>query len=150
MPQESGYLASDGSGPVRPVRRPRLLAWYGSDAEGDGGAGWSLLAANGRELARGAVLYRTDRELGDALRELRADRRALRYLVLQRQGRSWTWVAHLPGRRSGVREGAAIARSARTYLRQDQCRKGMAGFPAALEQLRGSDWDAVLPEPRRW
>ncbi len=150
MPQESGSLVSDEDGQGRAVRRPRLLAWYDSGAEGEGGAGWSLLAGNGRELARGAVLYRTDRELGEALRELRADRRVLRYLVVQRQGRFWTWVAHLPGRRSGVREGAAIARSARTYLRQDQCRKGMAGFPAALDQLRASDWDAVLPGPRKW
>lgn len=143
-----GGAEAGGAEPVRPVRRPRLLAWYETDA-GDGGAGWSLLSGNGRELARGASLYRSDRELGEALRELRADRRVLRLLVLQRQGRSWTWTAHLPGRRSGVREGRAIASAARTYLRQDQCRKGMASFVAALEQLRPCDWDAVLPGPQR-
>ncbi|MFC1433127.1 hypothetical protein ACEZDB_21015 [Streptacidiphilus sp. N1-3] len=131
----------------RAVRRPRLLAWYEPGTERDGGVGWSLLAGNGRELARGAGLYRTDRELGEAMRELRADRHALHLLVLQRQGRFWTWVAHLPGRRSGVREGAAIACSARTYLRQDQCRNGLAGFLAALEQLRPADWEALLPGP---
>lgn len=152
MPQESGPVLNDAGGQARAARRPRLLAWCEAGAgpeAGRGGSGWSLVAGNGREFARSASLYRTDGELGEALRELWADRRALHYLVLKSQGRFWSWTAHLPGRSSGVREGAAIARSARTYLRQDQCRMGMAGFPDALEQVRRTDWDALLKGPRQ-
>ena len=144
MTYESGLLNGADK-----ARRPRLLALRasgGSSAQ----LGWSLVAGNGRQMARSATLYRSGAELLDSLRELRADRHALRCLLSQRQGRSWLWTAHLPARRSGEREGAAVACGARTYLRQDQCRKGMAGFLAALDQLPDEAWGLVLPVDPKW
>ncbi|MFC1404427.1 MULTISPECIES: hypothetical protein [Streptacidiphilus] len=134
---------------AREPRRPRLLALRSSGGP-TGQLGWSLVAGNGRQLARSATLYRSGAELLDSLRELRADRHALRCLLSQRQGRSWLWTAHLPARRSGEREGAAVACGARTYLRQDQCRKGMAGFLAALDLLPDEAWALVLPVDPKW
>jgi len=153
MSQELGPLPAGEGERVREARRPRLLAWYagsgGREDAGGPGSGWSLLAGNGREFARSASTYGTEKELGSALRELWADRRALRYQLVKSGGRYWSWTAYLPSRRSGVRDGELIAVSARTYLRQDQCRAGMAGFPDALERVRRSDWDALLKGPRQ-
>ncbi len=115
----------------RPPRSPRLL----TVREGGSYLGWSLLAANGRPLGREAARYQSEAELSHALRELMADRLALRYVVARGDGRDWRWHAYLPGRRSYDRAGSAIARSTRGYLRQDQCRRGAAGFATALGQL---------------
>ncbi|MDH6579937.1 hypothetical protein [Kitasatospora sp. MAP5-34] len=138
---------SESSGRRLPGQRlPRLLAMRGTGAL----VGWSLAAANGRRLACSVTLYRSEPELAAALGELRADRHALRCSVLQEQGRSWSWRAHLPARRSAGPGGAGepIARSARSYLRQDQCRKGLDGFLAALDLLPAEAWDGVLPGGR--
>ncbi|MFG1808970.1 hypothetical protein [Streptomyces sp. NPDC049040] len=135
---------SDTAGESGPVRRgPRLLTSH--DAAGT--VGWSLVAANGRHLACSATRYRDDGELVAALRELRADRRVLRYAVVQRLGR-WSWTARLPARRAGVREGEPIASSARSYLRQDQCRKGTEVFLRALDDLPSGAWSVVLTDNR--
>ncbi|WUH91321.1 hypothetical protein OG900_15190 [Streptomyces sp. NBC_00433] len=144
--QWSGLRGEDGDvtgGIERARRRPRLLTSH--DAAGT--VGWSLVAANGRHMACSATRYRDERELASALRELRADRRVLQYAVVQRLGR-WSWTARLPARRAGVREGDPIASSARSYLRQDQCRKGMEGFLRALDDLSPEAWAGVLTASR--
>lgn len=144
--QWSGLRGGDGdvTGGIEPVRRrPRLLTSH--DAAGL--VGWSLVAANGRHMACSATRYRDEAELVSALRELRADRRVLQYAVAQQLGR-WSWTARLPARRAGVREGEPIASSARSYLRQDQCRKGMEGFLRALDDLSSDAWAGVLTAKR--
>ncbi|KQV09837.1 MULTISPECIES: hypothetical protein [unclassified Kitasatospora] len=123
-------MSSDsGAGPRR---GPRLL----TVRLGGGRIGWLLAAANGRQLARSAVTYRSEPELDEAVRQLLVERAALRYLVQQDGDRSWGWSALLPVRSTGQAVGEAVARSARGYLRQDQCRQGMASFQSMLQQLR--------------
>ncbi|MFJ8039638.1 hypothetical protein ACIRBX_03870 [Kitasatospora sp. NPDC096147] len=102
-----------------------------------GRIGWLLAAANGRQLARSATAFRTEEELDAAVRQLLMERATLRFLVQQDGDRSWGWSAVLPARGGGARPGGGpVARSARGYLRQDQCRQGMASFQAMLEELR--------------
>ncbi|ACU76492.1 hypothetical protein Caci_7668 [Catenulispora acidiphila DSM 44928] len=111
----------------------------------DGELTWVLLAANGRPLARSASAYRTDEALVAAWRELVVDRDALSIrLGRDGSGPDWWWTAALParstggpggrGRRGGTGpgDGAVVARSARGYLRPDQCRSGASGFLSAL------------------
>ncbi|KJK59262.1 hypothetical protein [Saccharothrix sp. ST-888] len=121
-------------------RRPRLLALQGSD----GTVGWALSAANGRQLATGALSYRGDTELRAAIRELLMERAALRYLQHQDRRRLWVWAAYLPLRstRPSAQDTVPVARSARGYLRRDQCRQGMDTFRASLHQL-----DRLLRQP---
>ncbi|MEZ0069093.1 hypothetical protein ABIA32_005136 [Streptacidiphilus sp. MAP12-20] len=120
---------------ARLPRRPRLVAVRGAGAQ----VSWTLLAANGRPLARSTGLFAGDDELAAALRELLADRRELRFGLTQPGGsREWGWTAYLPARRSGSRERQPVARSARGYLRMDQCRRGAAGFTAALDLVNES------------
>ncbi|MER5863050.1 hypothetical protein [Kitasatospora sp. NPDC002040] len=115
-----------------PRRGPRLV----TVRLGGGRIGWLLAAANGRQLARSAVTYRSEAELDAALGQLLVERAALRYLVQQDGDRAWGWSALLPSRTTGRVMGEAVARSARGYLRQDQCRQGMASFQAMLQHLR--------------
>ncbi|GAA1169490.1 uncharacterized protein YegP (UPF0339 family) [Kitasatospora gansuensis] len=123
-------MSSDtGAGPRR---GPRLL----TVRLGGGRVGWLLAAGNGRQLARSAVTYRSEAELDEAVRQLLVERAALRYLVQQGGDRSWGWSALLPVRSTGQAAGEAVARSARGYLRQDQCRQGLASFQAMLQHLR--------------
>ncbi|GAA1970691.1 hypothetical protein GCM10009838_32330 [Catenulispora subtropica] len=106
-------------------------------AEG-GDLTWVLLAANGRPLARSAAAFRTDEALAAAWRELVADRAALNIrLGRDGTGPDWWWTATLPARSVGAGVGTAtagvvVARSARGYLRPDQCRGGASGFISAL------------------
>ncbi|GAA2066376.1 hypothetical protein GCM10009839_92710 [Catenulispora yoronensis] len=105
---------------------------------------WVLMAANGRPLARSAGAYRSDEALTAAWRELVADRADLSIrLSRDGPGPDWWWTATLPARSTGRvgrvgrlgRVGAAglvVARSARGYLRPDQCRGGASGFVSAL------------------
>ena len=102
--------------------------------EQGGRLGWSLLAANGRPIARSAVLYRSDGELAAVFREMFADRNSLTFGVSRDSGRLWSWTASLPPRSVGA-AGRPVARSARGYLRQDQCRQGASRFVAALGVL---------------
>ncbi|MBS2532062.1 hypothetical protein KGQ20_04695 [Catenulispora sp. NF23] len=99
----------------------------------DGELTWVLLAANGRPLARSANVYRSDEALDAAWRELVADRDALS-IRLGRDGPDWWWTATLPVRvvGAGMSAGRVVARSARGYLRPDQCRGGAIGFRNAL------------------
>ena len=103
-------------------------------AEG-GDLTWVLLAANGRPLARSAATYRNDGALAAAWRELVADRAALSIrLGRDSPGLNWWWSATLPARSTGAgaAAGVVVARSARGYLRPDQCRGGASGFVSAL------------------
>ncbi|RKE17739.1 hypothetical protein [Streptomyces sp. TLI_171] len=106
----------------------------------DGRAGWSLVAANGRRLAASVRTYRSDRELASGIAELLAERAALRFVLSQREDRLWVWTAHLPARttRVGAGGGEAVARSARGYLRRDQCRQSVAGFQHGVEHVQRS------------
>lgn len=115
------------------VRGPRLLAMQGTGRL----VGWSLAAGNGRQLAVSARFYRTEAELVAALRELLIERGSLRYAFSQDQSRTWRWSAFLPPRstRSDPAAEEPVARSARGYLRRDQCRQGMTGFRAGLQAL---------------
>jgi len=102
---------------------------------GDGELVWVLLAANGRPLARSAGAYRSDEALDAAWRELVADRDALSIrLGRDADGPDWWWSAALPVRvtGTGMSAGVIVARSARGYLRPDQCRGGATGFLNAL------------------
>ncbi|MGF1430144.1 hypothetical protein [Kitasatospora sp. LaBMicrA B282] len=118
----------------RPAARgPRLLAVQG----GGRLVGWSLAAGNGRQLAVSARLYRSEPELVAALRELLIERASLRYAFSQDATRAWCWSAYLPPRttRADPAGEDPVARSARGYLRRDQCRQGVAGFRAGLNAL---------------
>ena len=102
---------------------------------GEGELIWVLLAANGRPLARSAGAYRSDEALDAAWRELVADREALSIrLARDGDGPDWWWSAALPVRvtGTGMSAGRVVARSARGYLRPDQCRGGATGFLNAL------------------
>ncbi|MEY9925448.1 hypothetical protein ABH926_000068 [Catenulispora sp. GP43] len=104
-------------------------------AGGDGELTWVLMAANGRPLARSAAAYRSDEALDAAWRELVADREALSIrLGRAGDGPDWWWSAALPVRvtGTGMSAGVVVARSARGYLRPDQCRGGASGFLNAL------------------
>jgi hypothetical protein len=114
-------------------RGPRLLAVQGAGRL----IGWSLAAGNGRQLAVSARFYRDETELCAALRELLIERASLRFAFSQDPSRAWGWSAFLPPR-STRRDPAAeepVARSARGYLRRDQCRQGVTGFRAGLQAL---------------
>ncbi len=117
------------------ARVPRLL----TVRSGDTGIHWALRAANGRQLAVGARGYRSDAELSNAVRQLLIERAALRCTVGQSDTRLWVWTAYLPPRstRPGGGEAEPIARSARGYLRRDQCRGGVESFLAGLRQIGG-------------
>ncbi|MEV4615007.1 hypothetical protein AB0K43_20780 [Kitasatospora sp. NPDC049258] len=131
---------------VTAARRPRLLATQGAD----GTVGWTLSAANGRRLACSARPYRAEEELLSSLRELLVERAALRYQLAQGGPHLWVWTACLPVRstRPGAEGPEPIARSARGYLRRDQCRQGIESFRAALQQL---EYGLRLPgPPDRW
>ncbi|WP_329582304.1 hypothetical protein OG500_20600 [Kitasatospora sp. NBC_01250] len=120
--------------PARPAPRgPRLLAVQGAGRL----VGWSLAASNGRQLARSARLYRSEPELAAALRELLIERASLRYAFVQDASRAWCWSAYLPPRttRPGPLAEEPIARSARGYLRRDQCRQGVESFRGGLNAL---------------
>ncbi|WP_329565805.1 hypothetical protein [Kitasatospora sp. NBC_01266] len=120
--------------PERPaVRGPRLLAVQSASRL----VGWSLAAGNGRQLAVSARLYRSESELVTALRELLIERASLRYAFVQDQARAWCWSAYLPPRttRPDPAAGEPVARSARGYLRRDQCRQGVEGFRSGLNAL---------------
>ncbi|MFE2910109.1 hypothetical protein [Kitasatospora indigofera] len=115
------------------ARAPRLLTVHGADR----GVGWAMRAANGRQLAVGARSYRGEAELSTAIRQLLIERAALRCTVGQSEARLWVWTAYLPPRstRPGAEEAEPIARSARGYLRRDQCQGGVDSFLAALQAL---------------
>ncbi|KDN86960.1 hypothetical protein [Kitasatospora cheerisanensis] len=125
-------------------RGPRLVPLRGAD----GRAGWSLVAANGRRLAAAVRGYRSEHELVSGVAELLAERAALRFVLSQREDRQWTWTAYLPARstRAGAGGGEAVARSARGYLRRDQCRQSVTGFLQGVEHVQrmrrtpGSPW----------
>ncbi|MFF8770047.1 hypothetical protein [Kitasatospora sp. NPDC015120] len=120
-------MSADGRG-------PRLL----TVPVGDRSLSWALRAANGRQLGVGVRTYRGEAELADAVRELIIERAALRCTVGQSEARLWVWTAYLPVRttRPGAAEAAGpVARSARGYLRRDQCQAGVTGFLAGLQRL---------------
>ncbi|MER8099646.1 hypothetical protein [Kitasatospora sp. NPDC094016] len=113
--------------------------------------GWALRAANGRPLGVGVRTYRSEEELAEAVRVLLIERAALRCSVAQSEGRQWVWSAYLPARstrRSAV-EPAPVARSARGYLRRDQCQAGAEGFLSGLQwvgqELRRGGRDGRWP-----
>ncbi|MFE7559232.1 hypothetical protein [Kitasatospora sp. NPDC057500] len=115
-------------------RGPRLL----TVPVGDRALSWTLRAANGRQLGVGVRTYRGEAELADAVRELIIERAALRCAVGQSEARLWVWTAYLPLRttRPGAADAAGpVARSARGYLRRDQCQAGVTGFLAGLQRL---------------
>ncbi|MFB7472524.1 hypothetical protein [Kitasatospora sp. NPDC056184] len=115
-------------------RGPRLL----TVPVGDRSLSWALRAANGRQLGVGVRTYRGESELADAVRELIIERAALRCTVGQSEARLWVWTAYLPVRttRPGAADAAGpVARSARGYLRRDQCQAGVTGFLAGLQRL---------------
>ncbi|GAA1965397.1 hypothetical protein [Kitasatospora viridis] len=116
-----------------PARGPRLLAVQGAGRL----VGWSLAAGNGRQLAVSSRLYRNEVELVAALRELLIERGSLRFAFSQDQTRAWGWAAFLPPRstRPGPLAEEPVARSARGYLRRDQCRQGVASFRTGLNAL---------------
>jgi hypothetical protein len=101
---------------------------------------WILMAANGRPLARSAAAFRSSEALAAAWRELVAERAELSIrLARDGAGPDWWWSATLPVRGAaavrGTRvpgTGVVVARSARGYLRPDQCRGGASGFVSAL------------------
>ncbi|MFE2107796.1 hypothetical protein ACFXAF_18300 [Kitasatospora sp. NPDC059463] len=114
-------------------RGPRLL----TVPVGDRSLSWALRAANGRQLGVGVRTYRGEAELADAVRELIIERTALRCTVGQSEARLWVWTAYLPVRttRPGAEAAGPVARSARGYLRRDQCQAGVTGFLAGLQRL---------------
>ncbi|MGW4809738.1 hypothetical protein [Kitasatospora sp. NPDC004272] len=115
-------------------RGPRLVPVRAAD----GRIGWSLVAANGRRLAAAVRSYRSDRELASGICELLAERAVLRFVLSQREDRLWIWTAHLPARttRAGAGGGEAVARSARGYLRRDQCRQSVAAFRQGADHVQ--------------
>ncbi|MER5349661.1 hypothetical protein ABT093_04935 [Kitasatospora sp. NPDC002551] len=115
-------------------RGPRLL----TVPVGDRSLSWTLRAANGRQLGVGVRTYRGEAELAEAVRELIIERAALRCTVGQSEARLWVWTAYLPVRstRPGAADAAGpVARSARGYLRRDQCQAGVTGFLTGLQRL---------------
>ncbi|MET8699192.1 hypothetical protein ABZW10_10025 [Kitasatospora sp. NPDC004723] len=115
-------------------RGPRLL----TVPVGDRSLSWALRAANGRQLGVGVRTYRGEPELAEAVRELIIERTSLRCTVGQSEARLWVWTAFLPVRstRPGAADAAGpVARSARGYLRRDQCQAGVTGFLAGLHRL---------------
>ncbi|MFJ9697166.1 hypothetical protein [Kitasatospora sp. NPDC101183] len=124
-------------------RGPRLLIVPAADRC----VSWALRAANGRPLGMGVRTYRSEAELAEAVRELIIERAALRCSLGQSEGRQWVWSAYLPVRstRRAASEPSPVARSARGYLRRDQCQAGVEGFLAGLqfvgqELRRGGHW----------
>lgn len=123
-------------------RGPRLLIVPGADRS----LSWALRAANGRPLGVGVRTYRSEDELADAVRELIIERAALRCSLGQSEGRQWAWAAYLPVRSTRrVTEPSPVARSARGYLRRDQCQAGIEGFLTGLQYVgqelrRGRHW----------
>lgn len=117
----------------REGRVARLVPTMGAD----GKVGWSLVAANGRQIAKAGRTYRDEQELKLCIRELLAERAALRFSFAQADSRLWQWTAHLPVRstRPGVDDARPIARSARGYLRRDQCVQSLHGFRRSVEQV---------------
>ncbi|MEU3571466.1 hypothetical protein AB0E96_24020 [Kitasatospora sp. NPDC036755] len=128
-------------------RGPRLLTVPAADRC----LGWVLRAANGRPLGVGVRSYRSEEELAEAVRVLLIERAALRCSVGQSEGRQWVWAAYLPVRstRPGTADAVPVARSARGYLRRDQCQAGIEGFLAGLQwvgqELRRSGRDGRRP-----
>jgi hypothetical protein len=125
---------SDRPAPGAPRSRgPRLLAVQGAGRL----VGWSLAAGNGRQLAVSARLYRSEAELVAALRQLLIERASLRYSFGQDAMRAWSWSAYLPPRstRLDPPNDEPVARSARGYLRRDQCRQGVVSFKTGLNAL---------------
>ncbi|MFF4384113.1 hypothetical protein [Kitasatospora sp. NPDC001547] len=128
-------------------RGPRLLIVPAADRC----LGWALRAANGRPLGVGVRTYRNEEELAEAVRELLIERAALRCSVGQSEGRQWAWTAYLPVRstRPGAADAVPVARSARGYLRRDQCQAGVEGFLAGLrwvgQESRRSGRDGRRP-----
>ncbi|MCG6494769.1 hypothetical protein [Kitasatospora sp. A2-31] len=114
-------------------RGPRLLILPAADRC----VGWALRAANGRQLGAGVRTYRSEDELAEAVRELIIERAALRCTVGQSDGRLWVWTAHLPVRstRPGAGEAVPVARSARGYLRRDQCQAAVEAFLTGLQWI---------------
>ncbi|GAA2793261.1 hypothetical protein RMN57_20720 [Kitasatospora sp. CM 4170] len=114
-------------------RGPRLLILPAADRC----VGWTLRAANGRQLGSGVRTYRSEDELAEAVRELIIERAVLRCTVAQSDGRLWVWTAHLPVRstRPGAGEAVPVARSARGYLRRDQCQAGVEAFLTGLQWI---------------
>ncbi|MBF9070021.1 hypothetical protein [Streptacidiphilus fuscans] len=134
MRRPAGPTAVRSCGPERP-RGPRLLVLQGSGNQ----VRWTLLAANGRPLARSLRAFPGDDALAAGLRELLADRNALRFTLTQPGGgREWVWTAHLPSRRSDSGHQQPVAQSARGYLRSDQCRRGAVGFRDALDAVNAA------------
>ncbi|MFI9330541.1 hypothetical protein ACIGZJ_23730 [Kitasatospora sp. NPDC052868] len=125
-------------------RGPRLLTLPAADRC----LCWALRAANGRQLGVGVRAYRSEAELAQAVRELIIERAALRCTVGQSEGRLWVWTAYLPVRSTRAGEAVPVARSARGYLRRDQCQAGVEGFLAGLQWIgqelrrggRGGHW----------
>ncbi|MEU6972079.1 hypothetical protein AB0A71_31035 [Kitasatospora aureofaciens] len=128
-------------------RGPRLLIVPAADRC----LTWTLRAANGRPLGVGVRTYRSEEELVEAVRELIIERAALRCSTAQSEGRQWVWSAYLPVRstRPGAAPTVPVARSARGYLRRDQCQAGAEGFLAGLrwlgQELRRSGRDGRWP-----
>lgn len=127
-------------------RGPRLLIVPAADRC----LGWALRAANGRPLGVGVRTYRNEEELAEAIRELLIERAALRCSVGQSEGRQWAWTAYLPVRstRPGAADAVPVARSARGYLRRDQCRAGVEGFLAGLRWVGQESRRSA--RPGRW
>ncbi|MGA5817144.1 hypothetical protein ACPC54_04685 [Kitasatospora sp. NPDC094028] len=114
-------------------RGPRLLIVPAADRC----VGWTLRAANGRPLGVGVRTYRSEEELAEAVRELLIERAALRCSMAQSEARQWVWSAYLPVRstRRAAAGAVPVARSARGYLRRDQCQAGVDGFLAGLHWM---------------
>lgn len=115
-------------------RRARLLAVRGAD----GTVGWTMRAVNGRQLACSARPFRDEAQLADSLRELLRERTALRYRLGLLGPQLWGWTALPPVRstRPGAPEPEPIARSARGYLRRDQCRQTIESFRSGLQDVQ--------------
>src|SRR2546429_416761 len=113
--------------------RPLPLACQGEQRADRGHLGPGLLRAGGGSAGlRAAAALRSAEGLAAAWRELVAERAELSIrLARDGAGPDWWWSATLPVRGAaavrGTRvpgTGVGVARSARGYLRPDQCRGG--------------------------
>ncbi len=86
-----------------------------------GSVAWRLLGANNRELGRSVAVF-ADREACEKAIVTVVEQLPLAAVVIAHENSTGTWTWRLDG------SGGALARSARGYARQRECRYGLAVF----------------------
>lgn len=100
---------------------PTAAGWRLLHGVKSGSVAWRLLGANNRELGRSVGVF-PDREACEKAIVSVVEQLPLAAVVISHDNGSGTWTWRLDG------SDGAIARSARGYARQRECRYGLAVF----------------------